>query len=201
MNGPRTTLDGDRAIVALTFDDGPHPEGTVQVLAALEELGLPATFFVLGENVVRHPGPLEALLAAGLDVGVHGWDHTDPRGASPDLVDDQIGRTCDELRRRGTEPRWYRPPFGHWDRGVLEAAERAGLETVLWSVDSLDWQSPEPDVLVDRVLSGLTPGAIVLLHDGGSGSRTGTAAALPRLAWFLRDAAGYEVVDLRGAGR
>jgi peptidoglycan/xylan/chitin deacetylase (PgdA/CDA1 family) len=73
------------------------------------------------------------------------------------------------------------------------------MSTVLWTIDPNDWRSPPAEEVVDRVVEGLAPGAVVLLHDGGETAREGTVAAIPRLAYFLRDAAGYDVVDLTDA--
>jgi peptidoglycan/xylan/chitin deacetylase (PgdA/CDA1 family) len=193
---PIERLDVGRAVIALTFDDGPHPVCTPMVLRALTDAGLVATFFVLGQQAEQHPGLVEDLGAAGMGVGVHGWDHAELRGQTPEFVRDQLGRTVDVLRPLAPAPSLFRPPKGWWDDTTLAVAGELGLETVLWTCDTFDWADQSTEAIVDRVLMGLQPGAIVLLHDGGSHDRTGTVAAIARLAPLIRDGAGYQIVDL-----
>jgi peptidoglycan/xylan/chitin deacetylase (PgdA/CDA1 family) len=195
---PIELLPGGDSNVALTFDDGPHPVFTSLVLDALIDAQLPATFFVIGHNVENHPQLIEALLNAGMSIGVHGWSHTVLRSQDEAFVTDELSRTLDLLRSLGVDPCLFRPPRGFWDQGVLSVAARLGLLPVNWSVDPLDWQGPPVNSLVDRVRARIHPGAIVLLHDGGDGDRSGTVAAIPRLgALFQRG--GYGPVDLTEA--
>lgn len=173
--------------VALTFDDGPWPRTTEQVLAVLARMHAPATFFVVGRQVERHPELVRRQLAAGMAVGTHSFSH-------PQLFDrlpaarlrDEISRGRRTLDVLGVRPVGFRPPGGAASPAVVAAAERLGHRTVLWTVDSVDWQPRvTSEQLVRRVLTAARPGAIILLHDGG-GDRSATVAALPTIITGLR---------------
>jgi peptidoglycan-N-acetylglucosamine deacetylase len=173
--------------VALTFDDGPWPNSTAQILAILTQRQAPATFFVVGRQVQRYPELVRQELAAGMAVGNHSYSHPQPFHRLPaarirgELT--QGRRTLGPLRVR---PVGFRPPGGAASTTVLATAQELGERTVLWSVDPADWQpGVTADQLVWRVLAGVRPGAIVLLHDGG-GDRSATVAALPAIIDGLR---------------
>jgi peptidoglycan/xylan/chitin deacetylase (PgdA/CDA1 family) len=173
--------------VALTFDDGPWPGTTEQILAVLARLHAPATFFVVGRQVERYPALLRRELAAGMAVGTHSYSHPQPfNRLSKQRMRDEIARGGRTLERLGVRPVGFRPPGGGASAAVVAAAEALGHRTVLWMVDTDDWQAgATPDQIVARVLSAVRPGAIVLLHDGG-GNRAATVAALPAIIDGLR---------------
>jgi peptidoglycan/xylan/chitin deacetylase (PgdA/CDA1 family) len=173
--------------VALTFDDGPWPHTTAQILTILVQRQAPATFFVVGRQVERYPELVRQELTAGMTVGSHSWSHPQPFNRLPPArIRDQIThgrRTLGPLRVR---PVGFRPPGGAASPAVLAAAQGLGERTVLWSVDPADWHpGVTADQLVWRVLAAVRPGAIVLLHDGG-GNRSATVAALPAIIDGLR---------------
>jgi peptidoglycan/xylan/chitin deacetylase (PgdA/CDA1 family) len=181
MTVPVERLEGDH--IALTFDDGPHPEGTPRLLAALADLDVLATFFVLGWRVEEHPDLIDQIAAAGHAIAVHAWDHIELRGEPSEVVLDQLGRTAEAIASRARPPKWFRPPYGWYDDVVLAAADQLGLGTVLWSIDPRDWdQVDDPAVISARVVDELHPGAIVLLHDGGRDRRATAAAIAPIVA-------------------
>jgi peptidoglycan-N-acetylglucosamine deacetylase len=176
--------------VALTFDDGPSPTYTPRVLAVLRRFGVPATFFMVGSMVDAHPEEARAVVDAGMAVGNHTYGHP----SSPSFADQREGRVREEIERAGSvlagiaddvEVGLFRPPGGSWDQDVVRVAEEEGLRTVLWSVDSLDWQRPNPELLVRRVMRDVRPGSIILLHDGG-GDRSATVTALPEIIRRIR---------------
>jgi peptidoglycan/xylan/chitin deacetylase (PgdA/CDA1 family) len=173
--------------VALTFDDGPWPHTTGQILATLAQRRAPATFFVVGRQVQRYPQLLRRELAAGMVVGTHSYRHPQRFDRLPARrVREEIIRGRRTLDRLGARPVGFRPPGGAASATVVEAAEQLGLRTVVWSVDPADWQQgTTADQLVRRVLAAARPGAIVLLHDGG-GDRSATVAALPAIIEGLR---------------
>ncbi|MCU1449625.1 MAG: oligosaccharide deacetylase [Acidimicrobiales bacterium] len=182
------------APVALTFDDGPDPDATPQVLDILADHGVTATFFVVGEVAARHPGVVRMLVDRGMGVGVHSWDHEHMAGRPRESSSEQIGRCVETLRALGADPQLFRPPYMEWDHAVIEAAMGAGLATVGGSVDAKDFECPGAGVIAARVRAGAAPGTIVGLHDGG-GDRSQTVAALPEIIdGFGR--AGLTVVDL-----
>lgn len=151
--------------VALTFDDGPDPEGTPAVLDALDEAGVRATFFVVGEQLMKHHALAREVLARGHDVGLHGFEHVRHdtlRGAARDDVARGLGTFEAAI---GRKPRFFRPPYGAFTEYSYEACADLGLEPVYWSAWGLDWESIGPDRIVDIVSTDLADGGIVLLHD------------------------------------
>jgi peptidoglycan-N-acetylglucosamine deacetylase len=168
--------------VALTFDDGPWPHSTEQILNILTQRRAPATFFTVGRQVQRYPDLVRQELAAGMAVGSHSWSHPQPFDRLPlGHLRDEITHGRRTLELLGVRPVGFRPPGGAASATVLAAAQGLGEPTVLWNVDPADWHpGVTADQLVQRVLAAVRPGAIVLLHDGG-GDRSATVAALPAI--------------------
>jgi peptidoglycan-N-acetylglucosamine deacetylase len=173
--------------VALTFDDGPWPYSTEQILAILTRHQAPATFFVVGRQVQRYPELVRRELAAGMALGSHSYSHPQSFDRLPPArIRAEIARGRRTLRPLGVHPVGFRPPGGAASPAVAAATQAFGDRTVLWSVDPADWQpGVTPRQLVQRVLAAARPGAIVLLHDGG-GNRSATVAALPAIIDGLR---------------
>jgi peptidoglycan/xylan/chitin deacetylase (PgdA/CDA1 family) len=173
--------------VALTFDDGPWPHTTQQMLTILSQRQAPATFFVVGRQVERYPELVRREVAAGMALGSHSYSHPQPFDRLPVArIRDEITRGRRTLVPLRIHPVGFRPPGGATSPAVTAAAQELGDHTVLWSVDPADWQpGVTSDQLVQRVLAAARPGAIVLLHDGG-GNRSATVAALPAIIDGLR---------------
>ncbi len=175
--------------VALTFDDGPWPGQTKQVVHILERLHVPGTFFMVGYLVQRYPGIVRMVQHAGMRIGDHSWDHpVDPPLAdlTRERVADEIGKAAHALDALGVAPRLFRPPGGSFDDAVLQEAERQRMRVVTWSVDPRDWVSRTSSrQIVHRVLRAVEPGSIVLMHDGG-GDQRATIRALPRIIRGIR---------------
>jgi peptidoglycan-N-acetylglucosamine deacetylase len=178
---------GGPLAVALTFDDGPWPHATQQILTILTQRQAPATFFVVGRQVQRYPELVHRELAAEMAIGSHSYSHPQPFDRLPAArIRDEIARGRRSLQPLGIHPVGFRPPGGAASPAVTAAAQQVGDRTVLWSVDPADWQpGVTSDQLVQRVLAAARPGAIVLLHDGG-GNRSATVAALPAIIDGLR---------------
>ena len=177
--------------VALTFDDGPHPEGTPAVLDRLAALGWSATFFLVGSEVRRHPRLAAAVVAAGHEVAVHGDAHENHLAHGPAWVAADLDRALAAIGgATGVPPRWFRPPYGVLTGGTLRAARRRSLTPVLWTAWGRDWESGTPESVVDTLRPGLRSGATLLLHDGAGTGAPGawrtTADALPLLDAELR---------------
>lgn len=165
----RVMIRGDhrQPRVALTWDDGPDPDVTPALLDLLAEHDVRGTFFLVGERAARHPELVRAMVEAGHEVGNHSWSH----GLATNLLSTsaqaaQMQRAQAELGRHGPAPRHYRPPFGLLSHSVVPACARAGLRPVCWDVRSWDTRD-RPRAVVERVLTAVGPGSIVLLHDGG----------------------------------
>lgn len=173
--------------VALTFDDGPTPAHTPKILAILQKMKVPATFFVIGDLADRYPGLIRRELAAGMAVGTHTHDHPhDLRALPAAVVRRQLMDGVLSLRRLGADVSLFRPPGGSYSDRVVDAAREMGMRTVMWSVDGGDWAADATSKqIVGAVLSAVEPGSIVLLHDGG-GDRSATVKALPSIIEGIR---------------
>jgi peptidoglycan/xylan/chitin deacetylase (PgdA/CDA1 family) len=175
--------------VALTFDDGPWPGATRQVIAVLKHFHVPATFFEIGDLVQRWPSIARSVQQAGFEVGDHSWDHPlfPPLAKrSTRKIASEISRAADALDAVGAAPSLFRPPGGSYDDLVVQQARVLGMRVVLWSVDPQDWRSGlTPKHVAHAVLSHVEAGSIVLLHDGG-GDAAHTIAALPAIIKGIR---------------
>jgi peptidoglycan-N-acetylglucosamine deacetylase len=177
--------------VALTFDDGPHPQHTRSVLDLLDQAGAKATFFVIGEKGQRHPEILREIVARGHLLGVHG-DHHDRLLAFRSLayVRADLARATEALTAvAGQRPRLYRPAVGQTNPRIAQAAKELGLTLVGWSVRARDGIKSDPDSVVARVVPRLRDRAIVLLHDAAERDDREPAApaALPRILEAMRE--------------
>jgi peptidoglycan/xylan/chitin deacetylase (PgdA/CDA1 family) len=170
--------------VALTFDDGPHPEGTPAVLELLARAGARASFFVIGEQVERRPELVIQIAEAGHVVGLHGQRHRLQARLTPEQVRDDIARGMTTIERAlGTAPVWHRPPYGIYSPAGLQAVRGAGLRPLLWSRWGKDWRRfTTPARIASRTMKAVLPGDVILLHDAdfysARGSHQRTAAAL-----------------------
>lgn len=171
--------------VALTFDDGPHPETTPPVLDALAAAGARATFFVLGRAAALAPHLVRRIASEGHSVGIHGWDHRPLTLSGPGRLRADICRARDAAEdATGAPVRWFRPPYGYRGPAMRRAVRAAGLIPVGWRFAARDWAAATGDDVCDRVLSAIRPRDIVLLHDAGPGARR-TIEALPRILDWL----------------
>jgi peptidoglycan/xylan/chitin deacetylase (PgdA/CDA1 family) len=175
--------------VALTFDDGPWPVQTRQVLRVLHRYHAPATFFMVGDLVERYPGIVRDVLQAGMPIGDHSWSHPEepPFAKLPaHRLTTEVFDTAEELRRKGAEPYLFRPPGGSYDDDVLREVRQAGMRTVTWDVDPSDYLAGRTKKdLAAYVLRHVQPGSIVLMHDGG-GDQHATIGALPSIIKGIR---------------
>lgn len=181
---------GSRPEVALTFDDGPDPRVTPEVLRALDDLDLRATFFVLGERAAAYPTLVAEISRRGHLLATHGDRHESHFLRSPVSVRRDLQRARDVMASLGHPPRWFRPPFGHATGATLVAARSMGWRTVLWSAWGREWSLSDGDEVAGRVARGLRPGAVVLLHDsegqGPPGMAQRVLEALPLIGLELR---------------
>jgi peptidoglycan/xylan/chitin deacetylase (PgdA/CDA1 family) len=172
---------------ALTFDDGPHAQGTPAVLEQLAAAGVNATFFMVGEQLRRNPALAGEVLAAGHAIGLHCDRHRNllrlaPRQVRADL--DRAQATIEDIA--GLSPALYRPPYGVLNASALRNARGRGWRTLLWSDWGRDWERrATPESIATTLTRAASPGAVLLLHDaddyGAAGSWRRTAAALPRV--------------------
>jgi peptidoglycan/xylan/chitin deacetylase (PgdA/CDA1 family) len=182
----RTTRDGRG--YALTFDDGPHAQGTPRVLAELAQRGVLATFFLVGEQVQRNPGLAREIVAAGHQIGLHCDRHRNLLRLGPRAVADDLARAQARIEDAAGMPiERYRPPYGIFNAAALTIAWRNGWRPLLWTHWGRDWEArATPESIAERLLAGgVADGSVLLLHDaddyGAAGSWERTAAALPRV--------------------
>jgi peptidoglycan-N-acetylglucosamine deacetylase len=188
LNGPR-----GRKVVALTFDDGPS-DFTAQVLDILRRDRVRASFFVIGNEVAGREALLRRELDQGNVIGNHTFTHINTAGAGPEVAR-QLDDTSAAIKKATSfTPCLFRPPYGSKSSQSVALARSKGLQTVEWDVDTSDYERPASFDIVRRVLSGVKPGSIVLMHDGG-GPREQSVAALPKIIKGLR-AKGYRFVTL-----
>jgi peptidoglycan/xylan/chitin deacetylase (PgdA/CDA1 family) len=173
--------------VALTFDDGPHPQGTPAVLEMLARANARATFFLVGEQVERRPSLAAEIAAAGHEIAMHGYRHTLLLRRTPWQLSDDFDRATTIIAEAtGVEPVLYRPPYGVFSAVGLAIARRRGWEPFLWSRWGRDWtRRATPEGIARLATRNLSAADVVLLHDAdyysSAGSWTRTAAALPSI--------------------
>lgn len=178
---------------ALTFDDGPHPQGTPAMLEILRDAGIGATFFLVGEQARRTPSLVAEILAAGHGIGLHCDRHRNLARLTPAAVREDIQRALDSLGElSGGEIGLYRPPYGVLNAAALRIARAHGWRTLLWTRWGRDWEArATPAAIAARVSARAHAGDVLLLHDADEYSAEGswrrTALALPRVLDSLAD--------------
>lgn len=176
------TNRADDGVVALTFDDGPS-ENTTQLLDILAREGVIATFFLIGENVARHPELVRAIAEGGHAVENHTWSHPHLPTLHGTEIAREIEKADEVICAAGVpRPQFIRPPFGEFDRSVATAVRSQHKQAVMWSVDSEDWTLQHHDRTIERALA-LQTGGILLLHDFVSE----TIEAVPAIIAGLRN--------------
>ena len=164
--------------IALTFDDGPHPRITREILSILDEYGIKATFFVIGQNVVNYPETMELLIQSGCEIGNHTYHHSNFRNMSTREMQEEFEKCRQMLVENfSVEPRLIRPPEGVCSEEFLGVSDRMDYDVILWSIDTKDWAHTSASDITRNILSKADGGDIILMHDYVSG-RSGTCDAL-----------------------
>ncbi|MEH2439235.1 polysaccharide deacetylase family protein [Nostoc sp.] len=187
-------LSPPQKIIALTFDDGPWPESTAEVLDILKKNQIKGTFFVVGQNVKNYPNLLKQEIAEGHVIGNHTWHHW-YQFLNPQAAAYEIDHTSDLIfQTTGLKTNLFRPPGGVMHNGVVDYARNSKYAIILWSSDSVDYSRPPVPKLIGNVFREAKPGGIVLMHDGG-GNRSKTVEALPEIIANFRNQ-GYRFVTI-----
>ena len=176
-------------VVALTIDDGPHNKVTPEILAILREKHVKATFFVLGVNAEHFPAILAQEVADGHEIGMHTYSHPSLPNLSPQKIAEEFDKAEQAIVKAAPKPALFRPPGGMYNAQVIETAHKKGYSVILWSIDPMDWSCPPADRIIEKVVSEIKTGSIILLHDGQY--PLPTPKALGTLIDQLRDR-GYE---------
>lgn len=181
--------------IALTFDDGPHPAYTPQILDVLKEFGVCATFFAVGSNIENYPSIVKRIQEEGHEIGNHTFNHCHVAKMSRDELKKDI-ISCMEIIEStvGESPRFFRPPEGVCNQDVKVICEELGLIIVLWSVDTKDWAHTPKNQIIDNVRHNTHNGSIILMHDF-IGKNSPTPEALRSIIPMLREL-GYEFVTV-----
>lgn len=173
-------------VIALTFDDGPWPHTTSEVLDILKKNDIKATFFWIGQNLQTYPQIAQQVVAAGHAIGNHTWHHWYHR-----MDDSTAAHEIEDTARliyktTGVKTSVFRPPGGLLNNGVADYAKKEKYVTVMWSVDSIDYRPLTSQQIINNVMRKVKPGGIVLMHDGG-GNRSATVKALPQIIAQLKE--------------
>ncbi|MGA2537061.1 MAG: polysaccharide deacetylase family protein [Terracidiphilus sp.] len=172
--GPTITAPHRPFELALTFDDGPNPAWTPQLLDLLDSYETPATFFLIGRFAQAEPQLVRRILAAGHLIGNHSWSHPNLAITPTHLVRQELQQTSETLEQTtGLPVRWFRPPFGARRPAVLEIARSLGMTPVLWNAITSDWSEPSGDRIASRLMGKIDRhdrkgwATNIVLHDGG----------------------------------
>ena len=207
LEDPRSQLFGktlvrgpaQERIVALTYDDGPNPPYTSEILDVLDAEHVHATFFVVGRAVAAYPAVVRRMVREGHALGNHTWDHAHLIVLTPFQVHQELQRTDEAIyRATGVRTRLMRPPFGARDFASLDQVHRDGYIPVMWSVPlPADWAQPGDRTITRRVVEDVTPGSIIVLHDGNRGILCGRDRRVPlRVCDRSQDvAATHEIIE------
>lgn len=193
-------IPNNRKMIALTFDDGPNGPVTDQILNALKERHVPATFFLIGMNVERCPKIAQRMVPEGHLIGIHTYRHPrfDQISAAETERDIDEGSQVIETVT-GVRPHWFRPPYGINGARLADVCRKQGLAVAGWSLDANDWNPHPVEDLVDTIVSQAVSGDIILLHDGcetrPDPDRKTTVAAVPIIVDKLQKA-GFVFVTL-----
>ena len=164
--------------IAITFDDGPHPEHTPKLLDMLKERNVHATFYVIGKNVIAYPEIIKRMVEEGHEIGNHTWNHPSLTKLSASKVAQEMNATSRIIEDiTGIKPATMRPPYGATNATLNKRHdEEFGMKVILWSVDPMDWKYRDAERVSSQIIEATKPGDIVLAHDiHGS-----TVAAMPK---------------------
>ncbi|MGI6091934.1 MAG: polysaccharide deacetylase family sporulation protein PdaB [Veillonellaceae bacterium] len=184
----------DQKVVALTFDHSWGNKFTPSILDTLKQNDVKVTFFIMGPWSQKYPEVAKRMVADGHQIGSHGYRHENYGDMSAEWVREDMQKAHNLIKEvTGVDATLIRPPNGHYSKQSLKVADELGYKTIIWNVDSLDWKNPGRDVIVERVMKRLKPGAIILMH--ASDTPVQTADALPILLQKIK-AEGYQIVTV-----
>ncbi|KIL46413.1 polysaccharide deacetylase family protein [Jeotgalibacillus campisalis] len=182
--------------IALTFDDGPDKMITPQILDILKEKGVPATFFVVGEQVSYYPQLAKRMVEEGHTIANHTWDHPELSKLYTSQVIQQITSTNEIVEKiTGVKANLFRPPYGDYTSADALVFDKLGFKNILWSVDTIDYSGKSAEEILTIVQRDKSPGGIILQHNFQSSKLQGTVDALPQMIDQLREE-GYELVTI-----
>jgi len=186
-------IDPNKPMVALTFDDGPSPEYTPEILKVLKENDAKGTFFILGTEAELNSDTLKQIVEDGNEIGNHSYSHLDYTKLVKPALDYQVLTTQEIVRRAtGQAPILLRPPYGL----INESVKELDMPIILWSIDSLDWENRNPDIIYNIILNNIKDGDIILMHDIYQSSVEAVTRIIPELK-----RRGYQLVTVSELAR
>ncbi|WP_328552123.1 MULTISPECIES: polysaccharide deacetylase family protein [unclassified Streptomyces] len=189
---PFMRVSGHGRTLVLTFDDGPDPTYTPEILRTLREYDVHAMFFVCGEMANDNRDLLGVMADDGHIVGNHTWSHPLLTKLSRSAIRSEMERTSKVIEEAyGEPPVWFRAPYGEWNRATYQIGAELGMEPLAWTIDTLDWSMPGIRSIVGTVEKEAAPGVVVLSHDAG-GNRSQSVRALRDYLPHLLDS-GYHI--------
>lgn len=171
----------EEKIIALTFDDGPHPQYTPDILDLLDKYNIKSTFFVLGQFAEQHPDIIKRQSEEGHEIGNHTYSHINMKKVSKEKFEEEFNKTQEIiLSLTGTESKVFRPLYGFCDEKALSIIDKHDCNVILWSTeqDSKDWSNPKVDKIVTYTISNIKNGDIILFHDYVYFEKSNTLEAL-----------------------
>ena len=184
-----TVQDPTVKSIAISFDDGPGATTTPQLLQILKEKNVHATFFVLGENTAQHPDIVKQTAEAGHEIGNHTYDHQDLATLSAQSITEEVTKADTEIKKAtGKTPTFVRPPYGSITSVGASVIQQPIIE---WSVDSEDWKTRNPDLILQKIQATVYDGAIILFHD----IYPETIRAVPQVIDYLQEQ-GYRITTV-----
>ena len=185
------SVETDKKVVALTFDDGPHEKYTTELLDTLANYDVKATFFLIGKNVEKYPEIVKRIQNEGHEIANHSYDHPILPFQSRRKIRRQIDSTSSLIESAaGVIPKYFRPPMGLFTSSVLNVIEASGHIALIGEVYPRDPYKPGVDKIVERVLNRTEPGSIIIMHDGGTWGkidRSQSVKAVPIIIESLRE--------------
>ncbi|AAW70666.1 polysaccharide deacetylase family protein [Wolbachia endosymbiont of Brugia malayi] len=195
LSNIKKLLNNSDKFVALTFDDGPSSNRVNNIINILENYKAKATFFLLGERINKKTSEIvKKIYNAGHELGNHSWSHKKLTSLSSEKQLQELEKTNMVIKNAiERDVKWFRSPYGCHDDNLIKNTNQLNMCSILWTVDSLDWQGDKPEILVDRVVGNVHNGAIILFHDHDN--KSNTVEALPQIIKILKKL-GYEFVTL-----
>ncbi len=189
INGQNTNK-----VVALTFDDGPDPVNTPKIIKVLHDNNIKGTFFCVGNQIESCKSIIKQAYADGNVIASHSWSHKDFATINAVQINNEVALTENEINKViGKRPTLIRPPYGDVNDVVLNTLTAQNYKSIIWSIDTLDWEQREAENIVNNVVKNVRPGEIVLMHCNGD--KKATTKALPQMILKLKEM-GYSFVTV-----
>lgn len=194
-DGVYAKVNTDKKVIALTFDDGPHPKLTPQILEILDKYDAKATFFVVGKMAQSYPTVLKQIAQRGHEIGNHTFSHLSETPNNVEMLRNEIIKTEDTVFKLCAKKTFlFRPPTGYCCKNAVNMTKELGYTTVVWDIDTRDWAHSSPQKILQNVKKFASNGSIILFHDF-IGSNSPTPAALELVIPWLK-AQGYSFITV-----